>query len=193
MAKEISSIFTEVLIAPGYTPGARELLAAKPNTRVLRGGAITREALPAKTVTGGILLQQADSVEDASGYRVVTEKHPSPEQMEDLLFAWRVARTVKSNAIVLAKDGATVGVGAGQMSRVDSSEIAAKKAGERVRGAVAASDAFFPFADGVEALADAGVGAVIQPGGSVRDEEVVEAANRHGLAMVYTGRRHFNH
>ena len=193
LAEEISSIFTEVLMAPGYTPGAREILTAKPNTRVLRGGAITREALSAKTVTGGILLQQADSVEDASGYRVVTEKHPSPEQMEDLLFAWRVARTVKSNAIVLAKDGATVGVGAGQMSRVDSSEIAAKKAGERVRGAVAASDAFFPFADGVEALAEAGVGAVIQPGGSVRDEEVVGAANRQGLAMVFTGRRHFNH
>jgi len=113
--------------------------------------------------------------------------------MTDLLFAWRVARTVKSNAIVLVKDGATVGVGAGQMSRVDSSETAVKKAGERVRGATAASDAFFPFADGVEALAGAGVEAIIQPGGSVRDDEVVEAANRHGVAMVFTGRRHFNH
>jgi phosphoribosylaminoimidazolecarboxamide formyltransferase/IMP cyclohydrolase len=193
LAAEISDIFTEVLLAPGYTPQARDILAAKPNTRVLQAGPIARPPLSTKSVTGGVLLQQADNVEDASGYRVVTEKHPSPEQMEDLLFAWRVARTVKSNAIVLVKDGATAGVGAGQMSRVDSSETAVKKAGERVRGAAAASDAFFPFADGVEALAEAGVEAVIQPGGSVRDEEVVEAANRHGVAMVFTGRRHFNH
>jgi phosphoribosylaminoimidazolecarboxamide formyltransferase / IMP cyclohydrolase len=193
LAAEISDVFTEVLAAPGYTSQARDILAAKPNTRVLQAGPIARPPLSSKAVTGGVLLQQADGVEDASGYRVVTEKHPSPEQMEDLLFAWRVARTVKSNAIVLVKDGATIGVGAGQMSRVDSSETAVKKAGERVRGATAASDAFFPFADGVEALAEAGIEAVIQPGGSVRDEEVVEAANRHGVAMVFTGRRHFNH
>jgi phosphoribosylaminoimidazolecarboxamide formyltransferase/IMP cyclohydrolase len=193
LAAEISKVFTEVLVAPGYSPGAREALAAKPNTRVLQAGPIARPALSAKNVTGGVLLQQADGVEDPSGYRVVTEKRPTPEQMEDLLFAWRVARTVKSNAIVLARDGATVGVGAGQMSRVDSSETAVKKAGERVRRAAAASDAFFPFADGVEALAGAGVASVIQPGGSVRDDEVVEAANRHGVAMVFTGRRHFNH
>jgi len=132
-------------------------------------------------------------VEDDSEYRVVTETRPSQQQMGDLIFAWRVARVVKSNAIVLARDGATVGVGAGQMSRVDSSDIAVKKAGEKAQGAAAASDAFFPFADGVEALAEAGIEAVIQPGGSVRDEEVVEAANRHGLAMVFTGRRHFLH
>ncbi|CAA9469263.1 MAG: IMP cyclohydrolase / Phosphoribosylaminoimidazolecarboxamide formyltransferase [uncultured Rubrobacteraceae bacterium] len=193
LAAEISGVFTEVLIAPAYTPAAQETFAAKPNARVLRAGPIARPAISAKAVTGGILLQHADAVEDPSGYKVVTEKQPSPEQMDDLLFAWRVARTVKSNAIVLARDGATMGVGAGQMSRVDSSETAVKKAGERVRGAVAASDAFFPFADGVEALAEAGVEAVIQPGGSVRDEEVVGAANRHGLAMVFTGRRHFNH
>ena len=193
LAAEITGVFTEVLIAPGYTPKALETLGAKPNTRVLRAGPLARPALSAKAVTGGVLLQHADAVEDPTGYKVVTEKHPSPEQMEDLLFAWRVARTVKSNAIVLVKGGATVGVGAGQMSRVDSSEIAVKKAGEKVRGAAAASDAFFPFADGVEALAGAGVGAVIQPGGSVRDEEVIEAANRKGLAMVFTGRRHFNH
>jgi phosphoribosylaminoimidazolecarboxamide formyltransferase/IMP cyclohydrolase len=193
LAEEISKVFTEVLIAPGYTTGAREILGAKPNTRVLQAGPLARPALSAKAVTGGVLLQQADGVEDDSGYKVVTERPPAPAQMSDLLFAWRVARTVKSNAIVLVKGGATVGVGAGQMSRVDSSETAVKKAGERVRGAVAASDAFFPFADGVEALAGAGVEAVIQPGGSVRDEEVVEAANRHGVAMVFTGRRHFNH
>jgi len=193
LAAEIAGVFTEVLVAPGYTPGALEALGTKPNTRVLRAGPLARPALSAKAVTGGVLLQHADAVEDSSGYKVVTQKQPSPEQMEDLLFAWRVARTVKSNAIVLVKDGATVGVGAGQMSRVDSSEIAVKKAGDRVRGAVAASDAFFPFADGVEALAGAGVGAVIQPGGSVRDEEVIEAANREGLAMVFTSVRHFKH
>lgn len=193
LAAEISAVFTEVLVAPSFTPEARDILAARPNTRVLQAGPIVRPALSTKNVTGGVLLQQADAVEDDSGYKVVTEKSPSPEQMDDLLFAWRVARTVRSNAIVLVKDGATVGVGAGQMSRVDSSEIAVKKAGERVRGAAAASDAFFPFADGVEALAGAGVEAVIQPGGSVRDEEAVEAANKRGVAMVFTGRRHFNH
>jgi phosphoribosylaminoimidazolecarboxamide formyltransferase / IMP cyclohydrolase len=193
LASEISNIFTEILIAPGFTEEAREILSAKPNVRVLVAGPLSRPALSSKYVTGGVLLQASDAVEDDSEYRVVTETHPSPQQIGDLIFAWRVARVVKSNAIVLAKDGATVGVGAGQMSRVDSSEIAVKKARERAQGAAAASDAFFPFADGVEALAEAGIEAVIQPGGSVRDDEVVEAANRQGLAMVFTGRRHFLH
>jgi phosphoribosylaminoimidazolecarboxamide formyltransferase / IMP cyclohydrolase len=193
LASEISKVFTEILVAPSFTEVAREILSAKPNVRVLAAGLLVRPALSSKHVTGGILLQSSDAVEDDSGYKIVTEARPSPQQMGDLIFAWRVARVVKSNAIVLARDGATVGVGAGQMSRVDSSEIAVKKAGERVQGAAAASDAFFPFADGVEALAEAGIEAVIQPGGSVRDEEVVEAANRHGLAMVFTGRRHFLH
>jgi phosphoribosylaminoimidazolecarboxamide formyltransferase / IMP cyclohydrolase len=193
LAAEISSIFTEILVAPGFTEKAREILSAKPNVRVLVAGLLDRPTLSSKHVTGGVLLQASDAVEDDSEYRVVTEARPSPQQMGDLIFAWRVARVVKSNAIVLASDGATVGVGAGQMSRVDSSDIAVKKAGERAQGAAAASDAFFPFADGVEALAEAGIEAVIQPGGSVRDEEVVEAANRHGLAMVFTGRRHFLH
>jgi phosphoribosylaminoimidazolecarboxamide formyltransferase / IMP cyclohydrolase len=193
LAAEISRVFTEILVAPGFTEEAGEIFSSKPNMRVLAAGPLARPALSAKHVTGGVLLQNADAVEDDSGYRVVTEVHPSPQQMADLLFAWRVARVVKSNAIVLAKDGATVGVGAGQMSRVDSSGIAVKKAGARAHGAAAASDAFFPFADGVEALAEAGIEAVIQPGGSVRDEEVIEAANRSGLAMVFTGRRHFLH
>jgi phosphoribosylaminoimidazolecarboxamide formyltransferase / IMP cyclohydrolase len=193
LAAEISSIFTEILVAPGFAEKAREILATKPNVRVLVAGLLDRPALSSKYVTGGVLLQASDAVEDDSEYRVVTETRPSQQQMGDLIFAWRVARVVKSNAIVLARDGATVGVGAGQMSRVDSSDIAVKKAGERAQGAAAASDAFFPFADGVEALAEAGIEAVIQPGGSVRDEEVVEAANRHGLAMVFTGRRHFLH
>jgi phosphoribosylaminoimidazolecarboxamide formyltransferase / IMP cyclohydrolase len=193
LASEISNIFTEILVAPGFTEEAREILSAKPNVRVLVAGPLSRPALSSKYVTGGVLLQASDAVEDDSEYRVVTKTHPSPQQIGDLIFAWRVARVVKSNAIVLAKDGATVGVGAGQMSRVDSSEIAVKKARERAQGAAAASDAFFPFADGVEALAEAGIEAVIQPGGSVRDDEVVEAANRQGLAMVFTGRRHFLH
>jgi phosphoribosylaminoimidazolecarboxamide formyltransferase / IMP cyclohydrolase len=193
LASEISSVFTEILVAPGFTEEAREILSARPNVRVLIAGLLDRPALSSKYVTGGVLLQASDAVEDDSEYRVVTETHPSPQQMGDLIFAWRVARVVKSNAIVLAKDGATVGVGAGQMSRVDSSEIAVRKAGKRAQGAAAASDAFFPFADGVEALAEAGIEAVIQPGGSVRDDEVVEAANRQGLAMVFTGRRHFLH
>jgi phosphoribosylaminoimidazolecarboxamide formyltransferase/IMP cyclohydrolase len=193
LATEISKVFTEILVAPGFTEEAREVLSAKPNLRVLVAGPLVQPLLSAKQVTGGILLQDTDTLEDDSGYRVVTEEHPSLQQMGDLLFAWRVARVVKSNAIVLARDGATVGVGAGQMSRVDSSEIAVKKAGEKAKGSAAASDAFFPFADGVEALAGAGIKAVIQPGGSVRDDEVIEAANRLGLAMVFTGRRHFLH
>src|SRR5919112_1853844 len=193
LATEISKVFTEILVAPGFTEEAREVLSARPNVRVLVAGPLVQPLLSAKQVTGGILLQDTDAVEDDSGYRVVTEEHPSLQQMGDLLFAWRVARVVKSNAIVLARDGATVGVGAGQMSRVDSSEIAVKKAGEKAQGSAAASDAFFPFADGVEALAGAGIKAVIQPGGSVRDDEVIEAANRQGLAMVFTGRRHFLH
>ena len=193
LAAEISSIFTEILVAPGFTGEAREILSAKPNVRVLVAGLLDRPALSSKYVTGGVLLQASDAVEDDSEYQIVTEARPSPRQMGDLIFAWRVARVVKSNAIVLARDAATVGIGAGQMSRVDSSGIAVKKAGERAQGAAAASDAFFPFADGVEAQAEAGIGAVIQPGGSVRDDEVIEAANSHGLAMVFTGRRHFLH
>jgi phosphoribosylaminoimidazolecarboxamide formyltransferase / IMP cyclohydrolase len=193
LAAEISNVFTEILVAPGFTEEAKEILSSKPNMRVLVAGRLARPRFSAKQVTGGILLQDTDAVEYDSEYKVVTEERPSEQQMEDLLFVWRVACNVKSNAIVLAKDGATVGVGAGQMSRVDSSEIAVKKAGDKAQGSVAASDAFFPFADGVEALAEAGIRAVIQPGGSVRDDKVIEAANRHGLAMVFTGHRHFLH
>ena len=193
LASEISKIFTEILVAPGFTGEAKEILSAKPNLRMLVAGPLVRPILSAKHVTGGVLLQTSDAIENDLEYKVITEVRPSPQQMDDLIFAWRVARVVKSNAIVLARDGATVGVGAGQMSRVDSSAIAVKKAAERASGSVAASDAFFPFADGVEALAEAGIEAIIQPGGSVRDDEVIEAANRHGLTMVFTGRRHFLH
>jgi phosphoribosylaminoimidazolecarboxamide formyltransferase/IMP cyclohydrolase len=193
LAEQITRVFTEVLVAPSFTPGAREAFAAKPNTILLQAGPLALPTLSAKDVTGGLLLQDTDLLENDSEYEVVTWKEPTREQTADLLFAWRVAKRVRSNAIVLARDGATVGVGGGQTSRVEASELAVKKAGERTRGAVAASDAFFPFADGVEALAEAGIVAVMQPGGSKRDEEVVRAANERGVAMVFTGRRHFLH
>ncbi len=193
LAREILEVFTEVLIAPGFSEEARKVLARKPNMVLLEAAPLVRPELSAKYVTGGVLLQQTDQVESSAGYEVVTKTEPSEDQMRDLLFAWRVAKQVRSNAIVLGKDGATVGVGAGQMSRVDSAEIAVKKAGDRARGAVAASDAFFPFADGVKKLAEAGVAAVIQPGGSKRDGEIIAAADERGVAMVLTGRRHFLH
>ncbi len=193
LAREITEVFTEVLVAPGFTPGALEVLSARPNMTLLAAGPLQLPALSAKDVTGGLLLQDADLTEDGSEYETVTEKPPTPQAMEDLHFAWRVAKRVRSNAIVLARDGATVGIGMGLTSRVDAAELAVRKAGGRAGGAVAASDAFFPFADGVEALAEAGITAVIQPGGSRRDEEVVGAANRNELAMIFTGRRHFLH
>lgn len=193
LAAEISKVFTEVLIAPEFASEAREKFAEKPNLRLLAAGNLELPPLSAKDVTGGILLQQTDTIEDTSDYEIATDKQPDEDQMQDLLFAWRVAKRVRSNAIVLARVGATVGIGGGLTSRVDAAELAVKKAADRAEGAVAASDAFFPFADGIEALARAGVTAVIQPGGSMRDEEVVEAANKHGIAMVLTGRRHFLH
>jgi phosphoribosylaminoimidazolecarboxamide formyltransferase/IMP cyclohydrolase len=193
LAERITNVFTEVLVAPGFTSEAREAFVAKPNTILLQAGPLALPGLSAKDVTGGLLLQETDLIEDGSEYEVVTEERPSPQQMEDLLFAWRVAKRVRSNAIVLAKGGATVGIGGGQTSRVDAAEIAVRKAGERARGSVAASDAFFPFPDGVETLAEADITAVIQPGGSKRDEEVIGAANERGIAMVFTGRRHFLH
>ncbi|MEW6637557.1 MAG: bifunctional phosphoribosylaminoimidazolecarboxamide formyltransferase/IMP cyclohydrolase [Actinomycetota bacterium] len=193
LAAEITEVFTELLVAPEFFGEALEAFAAKPGLRLLKAGRLPQPDLSAKDVTGGLLLQEADVIEDGSDYKVVTKKSVAPERERDLLFAWRVAKRVRSNAIVLAKDGATVGIGGGLTSRVDAAELAVKKAGERARGAVAASDAFFPFSDGVEALANSGVEAVIQPGGSKRDADVIEAADRRGLAMVLTGRRHFLH
>jgi phosphoribosylaminoimidazolecarboxamide formyltransferase/IMP cyclohydrolase len=193
LAEKIAQVFTEVLVAPGFTPEASDMLATKPNTILLQAGPLTLPELSAKDVTGGLLLQETDVTEDDLEYKVVTEKEPTPEQMVDLRFAWRVAKRVRSNAVVLARDRATVGIGGGQTSRVEAAELAVRKAAERTRGAVAASDAFFPFADGVQVLAEAGIQAVIQPGGSKRDEEVIKAANERGVTMVFTGRRHFLH
>jgi len=190
--------FAEVIIAPRLEPEAREALAGKPNLRLLEVPlAHGVQAHDYKRVGGGLLVQGSDagSVERPA-LKVATRKAPSEAQWADLLFAWRVAKFVKSNAIVFCRDGMTLGVGAGQMSRVDSARIAAMKAGSAglaLEGSVVASDAFFPFRDGLDAVAGAGAAAVIQPGGSVRDEEVIAAADERGIAMVFTGMRHFRH
>ncbi|GAA5784251.1 bifunctional purine biosynthesis protein PurH [Chitiniphilus shinanonensis] len=194
----VSKQFMEVLIAPGYTPAALELLAKKVNVRVLEVPIESGEnKYDLKRVGGGLLVQTPDShTLLLADLKVVTKKQPSPEQLKDLLFAWNVAKFVKSNAIVFCGHGQTLGIGAGQMSRVDSTKIAAIKArsaGLELRGSVAASDAFFPFRDGVDVIAENGVAAIIQPGGSVRDEEVIAAADEHDIAMVFTGIRHFRH
>ena len=196
----VAAQFLEVLIAPSYTADALAGIAQKKNVRVLE--IALPKATPApqqdwKRVGGGLLVQTADTDNvTATGLKVVTRKSPSPSELTDLMFAWRVARFVKSNAIVFCRDGQTLGVGAGQMSRVDSTRIAAikaKSANLTLAGSVAASDAFFPFRDGLDVVADNGAVAVIQPGGSVRDEEVIAAADELGIAMVFTGIRHFRH
>ena len=206
-AEAIAAIFTEVVIAPGADDGAREVFAEKKNLRLLLTDGLPDPAAPGERmapVSGGFLLQDRDAGRIGAGdLKVVTERAPTDEELADMLFAWRVAKHVKSNAIVYAKGGRTVGIGAGQMSRVDSARIAARKAEDMgaalgltespAVGSVVASDAFFPFADGLEAAVAAGARAVIQPGGSVRDAEVIEAANRAGIAMAFTGMRHFRH
>jgi phosphoribosylaminoimidazolecarboxamide formyltransferase/IMP cyclohydrolase len=190
--------FVEVIIAPAASAGAVSAVAAKKNVRLLTCGALPETSAPRldfKRVTGGLLVQDADLALYGE-LRVVSARAPSEEEMRDLLFAWKVAKFVKSNAIVYARDNRTIGVGAGQMSRVNSARIAAIKAehaGLAVAGAVMASDAFFPFRDGIDNAAASGIRAVIQPGGSMRDEEVIAAANEHGMAMVFTGMRHFRH
>lgn len=191
--------FVEVVIAPSIDADALPLFQKKPNVRVLACGALARPGagLDFKRIAGGLLVQDADVLPWAAGDgRIVSAREPDAAEMADLVFAWQVAMYVKSNAIVYAKDARTVGIGAGQMSRVVSAKIAALKAEEAglaVPGAVMASDAFFPFRDGIDAAAEAGIRAVIQPGGSMRDEEVIAAANEHGMAMVFTGTRHFRH
>jgi phosphoribosylaminoimidazolecarboxamide formyltransferase / IMP cyclohydrolase len=193
LAEEITKLFVEAIAAPSFSEAARTKLSARKNLRLL----IVKQAKAAKMVkqiSGGLLLQDADT-EDVSdaGLKVVTGRQPSAEELQSLLFAWKVAKHVKSNAIVYARDGQTIGVGAGQMSRVDAARFGAMKAVLPLANCVAASDAFFPFPDGLEAVAAAGATAVIQPGGSVRDQEVIAAADRLGMAMVFTGTRHFRH
>ena len=197
-AQAVASLFVECIVAPSFTPEALTALGAKKNLRVLEGSA--REgagALDIKRVRGGILVQErAPAVLDDAGWKVVTKRQPSSAELKDLLFAWRAVASVKSNAIVLARDGATIGIGAGQMSRVDAAFLAvhkAKSVGHETQAAALGSDAFFPFRDGVDQAAQAGVTTIVQPGGSVRDEEVIAAADEHGIAMVFTGQRTFRH
>lgn len=206
-AREIVKIFTEVIIAPDADEEAKALLAEKKNLRLLLTGGLPdprAAGLMAKSVAGGLLVQSRDHANvDDMDLKIVTKRAPTAQEMADMTFAFRVAKHVKSNAIVYVKDGATVGIGAGQMSRVDSSRIAARKASDAAEaagldqslaiGSVVASDAFFPFADGLLAAAEAGATAIIQPGGSMRDDEVIAAADEAGLAMVFTGTRHFRH
>jgi phosphoribosylaminoimidazolecarboxamide formyltransferase/IMP cyclohydrolase len=191
--------FLEVIVAPAFSPEALAALGSKRNVRVLETGPLTPTppALRLSSIYGGILVQDQDLAPLApDALKVVTRRTPTDREMADALLAWRVARFVKSNAIVYCRDGATLGVGAGQMSRVVSAQIAAMKAADAgldVKGAAMASDAFFPFRDGIEAAAAVGIATVIQPGGSVRDEEVIAAADEHGMAMIFTGMRHFRH
>ncbi len=195
-AERMSRLFIEIVAAPSFDEDALALLRRKSNLRIMRGTGAAGRSLSIRSVYGGALVQEQDSSRedlDPANWRVVSERQPREEQLADLAFAWRVCRHVKSNAIVYAKGRSTVGVGAGQMSRVDSVMLAGHKAGERSKGAVMASDAFFPFADGIEAAAAHGIAAIVQPGGSIRDEEVIAAVDRLGLVMAFTGTRHFRH
>ena len=199
MAENLADIFTEVIVAPDYEPAALEVFSRKKNLRVLRLPADwQQEPMDVRLVSGGLLLQDADRFPDeilglADKWTLVSGERPSDEDLENLVFAWKACRAVKSNAIVLAKNSATVGVGMGQVNRVDSCRLAVERAGDRASGSYAASDAFFPFADGAQVLIDAGVKAIVQPGGSVRDEEVIAAAEAAGVPMFFTGERHFFH
>src|SRR6201987_2636987 len=196
-AEEVAKLFVECIAAPGFADRAKEIFAAKKNLRLLElplGGLEPERELQLKRILGGILVQQSDLLDLASvQLKIVTQRAPTAEELATMKFAWKVSKHVKSNAIVFARDGATLGVGAGQMSRVDSVKIAVMKAQSSLQGSIVASDAFFPFPDGVEEAAKAGAVAVIQPGGSVRDNDVIAAADRLGMAMVFTGMRHFLH
>jgi phosphoribosylaminoimidazolecarboxamide formyltransferase/IMP cyclohydrolase len=194
LAEALAPVFTEVVVAPSFAPDALEVLRTKKNLRVLEAPAPGRDPLDMRSIDGGLLVQEVDHfVSDRSSWRVVTKAHPTDEQWRDLELAWRIGAHVKSNCIVLVANGQAVGVGAGQQNRVDAARIAAEKAAGRAKGGAAASDAFFPFRDGLDACVSAGVAAVIEPGGSVNDPEVIAAADEQGVALVFTGERHFRH
>jgi phosphoribosylaminoimidazolecarboxamide formyltransferase/IMP cyclohydrolase len=197
LATRLTSLFLEVVVAEGFDARAREVLATKPDLRLLEDRTITGPtvvSLDARAAGGAVLLMTSDvQPDDPAAWRTVTRREPTEQELADLAFAWRIVRHVKSNAIVLARDGAIVGVGAGQMNRVQSARLAVAQAGEQAQGAVCASDAFFPFPDGVETCLAAGVSAVVEPGGSRKDEEVIAAVDAAGAAMVFSGRRHFRH
>jgi phosphoribosylaminoimidazolecarboxamide formyltransferase/IMP cyclohydrolase len=193
-AEAMRDVFTEVVIAPGFEPGALSAFAERQNLRVVEAPLPELGGLDVRTMLGGALVQDRDVVtERRNDFRVVSSREPTEDEWRDLLLAWTIAWRVKSNTIVLVRDRATVGIGAGQMSRVDSSWIAVRKAGDRAKGASVASDAFFPFPDALEVAADAGASAVIHPGGSKGDDTVLRAAEERGMAVVLTGRRHFRH
>jgi phosphoribosylaminoimidazolecarboxamide formyltransferase/IMP cyclohydrolase len=191
----MSPVFYEVVVAPGYEPAALELLKKKRNLRVLAvepaAGGVPYDIRP---ISGGILVQTPDAIEEnAAAWKTVTNRPPSDAELRDLAFAWKAAKHIKSNAIAFLKECTLVGMGAGQPNRVVSVHLSGRTAGEKARGSVLASDAFFPFPDNIELAAAAGVTAIVQPGGSIRDTEVIEAADKHNLAMVFTGVRHFRH
>ena len=188
--------FVEAIIAPEFAGDALDMYSAKKNARLLSTGGVNPAGgeVEYRSVEGGLLCQDSDAVaEDPAAFTVPTKRQPTDEEMAELLFAWKVCKSIKSNAIAITKGHATIGVGGGQPNRVNSARIAVEQAGDAAQGAVAASDAFFPFRDGLDALAEAGVTAVIEPGGSIRDEEVIAAADEHGIALVFTGHRHFRH
>ena len=194
VAEALAPVFTEVVVAPSFEPAALDVFAKKPNLRVLSASVPAPASLDIRSIDGGLLVQQTDTLSpDRSGWQVVTAVQPTPEQWADLEFAWQVCAVVSSNAIVFANGGQAVGIGAGQQNRVDSARIAAARAAGRAQGGVCASDAFFPFRDTLDVAAEAGITAIIQPGGSVRDSESIAAADERGIAMVFTGERHFRH
>jgi phosphoribosylaminoimidazolecarboxamide formyltransferase/IMP cyclohydrolase len=194
LAQALAPVFTEVVVAPSYDLDALAVLTAKKNLRVLSAPPPVGDDLVVRSIDGGLLVQQPDAVAvDRSAWRVVTKVAPTESEWADLLLAWRVGAAVSSNAIVLVKDGQAVGIGAGQQNRVDSARIAAERAAGRAAGGACASDAYFPFRDGLDTAVAAGATAIVQPGGSIRDNEVIEAADEHGVAMVFTGERHFRH
>jgi phosphoribosylaminoimidazolecarboxamide formyltransferase/IMP cyclohydrolase len=187
-------VFTEVVVAPAYERGALDVLTKKKNLRVLVAPDPGDERFMMRTIDGGLLVQQPDRfVSTPDQWQVVSKSKPTDDQWADAVLAWRVAANVTSNTIVLANDGQAVGIGAGQQNRVDAARIAAEKAAGRAKGGAAASDAFFPFRDGLDACVAAGVSIVIEPGGSVNDKEVIDAADEHGVVLVFTGERHFRH
>jgi len=194
-AAAITHVFTEVVIAPAYSTEALKQLATKPNLRVLEADVFAFKTFyEYKSVEGGFLIQEKDTrILTKENLNIVTTKEPTPSEMEGMLFAWQVLKHIKSNAILLTKENTTVGVGAGQVSRVDAVDIAVRKAGDNIKGSLLASDAFFPFRDSIDRIADTGIRAVIQPGGSIKDNEVIAACNEHGIAMVFTGIRCFKH
>jgi phosphoribosylaminoimidazolecarboxamide formyltransferase/IMP cyclohydrolase len=197
MARQVAEVFTEVVVAPAYEDGAVEILQGKKNVRLLECEPLARGGIETRPISGGLLMQERDAIDaegdDPAAWTLATGEAASDEVLADLTFAWRACRAPKSNAILLASGGASVGIGMGQVNRVDSCRLAVTRAGDRAAGSVAASDAFFPFEDGPQILIDAGVTAIVQPGGSVRDELTIEAAKKAGVTMYFTGTRHFAH